>query len=332
MGSMGVHTPRQTFYPDPSYWAAAFANANPHQRKLADPNPVGLIGYVMSLTPLACDLMGWRPHANEADGSASIGAYFFFGGMLMTVTGLAEFFIGDTFATVVYASYGAFWLMLGATLVPGFGASHNYEIAQGNPGAPLSALENEGFLNAWDLTHVALFFGLTMTFGFLAGADWQLASGRESLGQGLTVAGGAWGLLATLPGWYMFVSILGEALEWPVRLPLGDLSHCFHPKKQKLDPLPPPPPPPPAQPAAPSRPPSHFPGPGQQSHQPHHGGAKGGGAADAGQRSSYHHNPGAQVRVSASSPPMSTHGGMREIGMGPTQFQGSHPGQRASVI
>ena len=70
-----------------------------------------------------------------------------------------------------------------------------------------------------DLAHVSLFFGLTMTFGFLAGADWQLASGRESLGHGLTVAGGAWGLLATLPGWYMFVSILGDAMEWPFRLP-----------------------------------------------------------------------------------------------------------------
>ena len=61
----------------------------------------GLIGYVMSLTPLACDLMGWRPHANEADGSASIGAYFFFGGMLMTVTGLAEV---SPFVSIVFSS------------------------------------------------------------------------------------------------------------------------------------------------------------------------------------------------------------------------------------
>lgn len=48
-----------------------------------------LIGFLISLTPLACDLMGWRG-AGNADGSASIGAYFFFGGLLMNVGAVGE--------------------------------------------------------------------------------------------------------------------------------------------------------------------------------------------------------------------------------------------------
>lgn len=49
----------------------------------------GLIGFLLSLTPLACDLMGWRGSGSE-NGAAGIGAYFFFGGLLMVLSGVGE--------------------------------------------------------------------------------------------------------------------------------------------------------------------------------------------------------------------------------------------------
>ncbi len=48
-----------------------------------------LVGFLISLTPLSCDLMGWRG-AGTGNGSADIGAYFFFGGLLMVLGGLGE--------------------------------------------------------------------------------------------------------------------------------------------------------------------------------------------------------------------------------------------------
>jgi len=77
----------------------------------------------MCLTPLSCQLMGWR----GADGSGSAnkcvhytnivksleltsnvtsGVHFFCGGVLMLLGGLLEFFLGNTFAFVVFCSYG----------------------------------------------------------------------------------------------------------------------------------------------------------------------------------------------------------------------------------
>jgi succinate-acetate transporter protein len=58
--------------------------------------------------------------ANAA--SASTGAYYGFGAILMILGGLLEFFLGNTFPSVVFCSFGAFWFTFGSTLVPSFNA------------------------------------------------------------------------------------------------------------------------------------------------------------------------------------------------------------------
>ena len=45
------------------------------QSTFANPTPIGLLGFVLSLSPLACELMGWRG-AGEA-GIAGVGSYYF---------------------------------------------------------------------------------------------------------------------------------------------------------------------------------------------------------------------------------------------------------------
>ena len=47
-----------------------------------------LIGFLLSLTPLSMDLMGWR--GAGGNGAAGTGTYYFFGGMLMTLGSLGE--------------------------------------------------------------------------------------------------------------------------------------------------------------------------------------------------------------------------------------------------
>ena len=49
----------------------------------------GLVGFLLSLTPLSNDLMGWRG-ANAQNGAASIGCYYFFGGVLMILAAILE--------------------------------------------------------------------------------------------------------------------------------------------------------------------------------------------------------------------------------------------------
>ena len=45
-------------------------------------------GFLLSLSPLSCDLMGWR--GAGGNGAASTGAFFFFGGLLMILGATGE--------------------------------------------------------------------------------------------------------------------------------------------------------------------------------------------------------------------------------------------------
>lgn len=73
----------------------------------ANPTPLALLGFLLSLSPLSCELMGWR--GAGGDGIATVGAYYFVGGFLMSLGGILEFFLGNTFSFVVFCSFGAFF-------------------------------------------------------------------------------------------------------------------------------------------------------------------------------------------------------------------------------
>lgn len=93
-----------------------------------------LAGFVISLGPLAADLMGWRGAGGS--GSASIPVFLYFGGVLLLLGGILEFFLGNTFPSVVFCSFGAFYFSFGSTLIPQFSAYANY--------APAGAAASEG--------------------------------------------------------------------------------------------------------------------------------------------------------------------------------------------
>lgn len=71
-------------------------------------------GFLLALTPLSNILLGWR--GSGVIGASDVGAYLFFGGMLMTVGGVLEFVLGNTFPSVVFTTFGAFWLTYGSEL------------------------------------------------------------------------------------------------------------------------------------------------------------------------------------------------------------------------
>lgn len=48
------------------------------------------------------------------------------GGLLMFVGGILEWVLGNSFASVVFCTFGGFWFSYGATLVPSFGAYGAY--------------------------------------------------------------------------------------------------------------------------------------------------------------------------------------------------------------
>ena len=70
------------------------------------------------------------------------GMYFFFGGLLQFTAGVLEWVLGNTFPSVVFCSFGAFFFSFGATLNPSF-ASYALLAPAGEPAT--AGLATQGF-------------------------------------------------------------------------------------------------------------------------------------------------------------------------------------------
>lgn len=112
----------------------------PWRRSLGNPTPIALVGIVIALTPLSCNLMGLL--GAGGGGAAGIPTYYFFGGLLLIIAGLLEWFLGNTFPSVVFSAYGAFFLSFAGTLTPAFNAFAAYAPAGQDAGA---GLRTQGF-------------------------------------------------------------------------------------------------------------------------------------------------------------------------------------------
>jgi succinate-acetate transporter protein len=169
----------------------------------------------------------------------------------MIVGGFLEFILGNTFPFVVFSSFGAFWLTFAATLQPFYFAYGSYAPT----GAPESAgMNTVGFTASFafflvfmgvlcfiylicslrtNVVFVVIFFTLVIAFGLLAGAYWQIANGlgdtpvlaqKLALFNRLNKAAGAFTFVTCMAGWWIFFAIMLAVLDFPIQIPVGDLS------------------------------------------------------------------------------------------------------------
>lgn len=220
------------------------------RKTFGNPTPLALAGFLLSLTPLSCTLMGWRGAGGS--GAANIGAYFGFGGVLMILGSVGEWIIGNTFPFVVFGTFGAFWLTFGFTLMPAYNAAGAYAADPlTNPAEGLTTVgfnATFAFFQLWmgvlcliymicalrtNIVFVLIFAGLVPAFGLLAGAYWHLAEGNAGTANTLIIAAGAVTFFVDICGWWIFFAILLAALDFPFQLPVGDLSGVIKGASQK---------------------------------------------------------------------------------------------------
>jgi len=210
-----------------------------------NPTPLALVGFLLSLTPLSNVLLGWRGAGGL--GAAEVGAYFFFGGLLMILGSFLEFILGNTFPFVVFGSFGAFWLTFAATLTPYYNASIAYD-----PTHPATASSNPTFAATFgyfqlymgllcavylicalrtNIIFVLIFLLLIPAFGCLTGYFWKIAEGVVD--QELAKAAGGLTFVISLLGWYLFFVQLLASVDFPLNLPVGDLSRFIKGASEK---------------------------------------------------------------------------------------------------
>ncbi|KJZ71945.1 hypothetical protein HIM_08625 [Hirsutella minnesotensis 3608] len=219
----------------------------------ANPSPIGLAGFLLCLTPLSMDLMGWR--GAGANGSANSGAFYFQGGFLMNLGCILEWVIGNTLPAVVFGVYGTFWLAFAASLNPAFGAMTLF--APPDAKSPLAGLKTEPYnasLAWWFLfmglisfiflvcsvrTNVCFFIiFLCLVISFNLQVAGNLASaenftGNEHYVSKIRVGAGAATFVACWSGWYILTASLLAAVDFPFQLPVGDLSTVVKGKQQR---------------------------------------------------------------------------------------------------
>ena len=183
--------------------------------KLANPAPLGLMGFGMTTVLLNIHNAGFFPIS-----SMILAMGIFYGGMAQIFAGIMEFKKGNTFGTTAFTSYGLFWISLVALLVfpkIGWGTS--------TPSAFLA-----WYLFLWGLftffmwlatfgTNRALqfiFLSLTILFWLLAIKDW---TGSEIIGK---IAG--WeGIICGFSAIYLAMAqVLNEARGKTI-LPTGNV-------------------------------------------------------------------------------------------------------------
>ncbi len=183
------------------------------ESKLANPAPLGLMGFGMTTVLLNIHNAGFFPI------SAMILAMgVFFGGMAQIIAGIMEFKKGNTFGTTAFTSYGLFWLTLVALIImPKLG------FAEATPDAYMG-----WYLVMWGIFTLFMFLGalkgnkvirfvffsLTLLFFLLAVRDF---TGNEAIG----VLAGWEGIVCGASAIYLAMAeVLNEQYDRVV-LPIG---------------------------------------------------------------------------------------------------------------
>ncbi|KDQ51394.1 hypothetical protein JAAARDRAFT_41243 [Jaapia argillacea MUCL 33604] len=189
-------------------------------RKLGNPGPLGLMSF--ATTTLVLSLINASARSVTTP-NVVVGLALFTGGLAQLLAGMWEFAVGNTFGATAFSSYGAFWLSYATILIPGSGVLAGYT----------SAVELHNalgiFLTSWtivtfifligslrkNVSFIALFICLTITFGLLAGAEFT--GGAHAL-----KAGGVLGVITALIAYYIALAQLLTQDDW-FTLPLFEM-------------------------------------------------------------------------------------------------------------
>ena len=177
---------------------------------IADPAPLGLIGFGMTTLALSFANAGI---IKEAGGlSVILGLAVFYGGIAQFVAGIWEFRRGNTFGATAFCSYGAFWLSfwyLNTHAVAGAGPDIHQSIALYLfSWALFTAYMTVAALKTTTAT-LAVFAALTVTFIFLGiGALQNAAAGSLA---SMTKVGGYIGIVTALLAIYASAALVINA-------------------------------------------------------------------------------------------------------------------------
>jgi uncharacterized protein len=190
------------------------------QTKLANPGPLGLMGFGMTTILLNIHNAGFFPAMTVI---VSMG--IFYGGLAQVIAGILEFRKGNTFGTTAFTSYGFFWIALvGIWYLPTSSAT-----------APSDATFVGIFLALWGIFTGFMFIGtlkgnraLQFVFASLTVLFALLAIGNISGNHGIIHIAGFEGIICGASAVYLAMAeVINEQFGRTV-LPIGAPKSAAH--------------------------------------------------------------------------------------------------------
>jgi hypothetical protein len=193
--------------------------ADEQKSVFANPAPLGLIGFGLTTVMLSLINAGVLPKGGEP---VILPLAFAFGGFIQMIAGVMEFRCGNTFGTVAFLGYGAFWWWFAFLVLLGGRGVLDLTQAGGTIAVTLIAWGVFSlcmWVATFRLTKAlwCVFLTLWITF-FLLGFGDLLGAHR------LTQAGGWIGLFCGLGAMYTSFALVTNSTFGKTVLPLGALS------------------------------------------------------------------------------------------------------------
>lgn len=81
---------------------------------IGNPTPLGLGGFLVAYCPIIFSLLGWRGYTGN--GAATVGTYYFSGGLLAIISCIFELILGNTFPATFFGVFGGYFLSFGVCI------------------------------------------------------------------------------------------------------------------------------------------------------------------------------------------------------------------------
>jgi len=187
------------------------SEGNEVDEKLANPAPLGLLGFGMTTVLLNLHNAGFYPL-----NSMILAMGLAYGGLAQVIAGIMEYRRGNTFGTVAFTSYGLFWWSLVFLLV--LPQTKIWDVSEKSSLQPADSTAMAAYFFVWGLFTLLMFFGtlktnlaLQFVFVSLAVLFFLLTAKELTASTNLGIIAGYEGVICGLSAFYLAIAeVLNE--------------------------------------------------------------------------------------------------------------------------
>jgi succinate-acetate transporter protein len=219
-------------------------------KTFGNPTPLGVSSFLLAHTALSMDLMGFRG-ATAASSVAMLGGFYACAGIGLYLACIMEWIMGNTFPSVVFGTFGGFWLsyaiintptmQIAASFAPAADAGNGITATMAGSQSPSFNVGLGMYFLVWgimcflyfvaslrtNVPFVLVFLSLVFAFELIASAYFHTASGNTAAAAMEFKVAGGFAFITALAGFWINFSLILASVGFPFTIPLIDLSSRF---------------------------------------------------------------------------------------------------------